>query len=228
MREAKSDRRVSRTRRLLLDALMALIEERGYENITVQDILDLADVGRSTFYAHFRDKDELLLSWVEHLRELFEQQKVEILTSRSTGRKPEANIVLDLFRHTARHHRLYKAVAGRQSGEMILKYLHRYLNGLLVPVFEELTRKRREVPVPAEVAANYLVGTLLSLITWWLDHNMPYSPERMEEMFCTLTRPSIEAALGTPVAGTSEGSAKDESPAGFYRLFIDSLCCIGQ
>jgi AcrR family transcriptional regulator len=226
MGEIKTDRRVSRTRRLMLDALMALIEERGYENITVQDILDRADVGRSTFYAHFRDKDELLLSWFEHLRALFEQQKKALLTSRSSGSTPDANIVLDLFQHTAEHHKLYKAVAGRQSGEMILKYLHRYLNGLLLPVFEELTKRRRDVPVPVEVTANYLVGTLLSMMTWWLDRNMPYSPEKMEAMFRTLTRPSIEAALGTPVAESLEDV--NNTAESFYRLFIDSICCAGR
>jgi len=226
MGEIKTDRRISRTRRLMLDALMALIEERGYENITVQDILDRADVGRSTFYAHFRDKDELLLSWFEHLRSLFEQQQQSLLTARRTGSATEVNIVLDLFRHTAEHHKLYKAVAGRQSGEMILKYLHRYLNGLLLPIFEELTRKRRESPVPVEVTANYLVGTLLSMMTWWLDHNMPYPPEKMEAMFRTLTRPSIEAALGTPVDDSSE--AVNNTAESFYRLFIDPVCCPGR
>ena len=228
MREMKKDRRVSRTRRLMLDALMTLIEEQGYEKITVQDILDRADVGRSTFYAHFRDKDELLISWFEHLRELFELQQQDLLAARRNGSVPEVNMVLDLFRHTAEHHKLYKAVAGRQSGEMILKYLHRYLNGLLLPVFEELSRSRREPPVPVEVTVNFLVSTLLSLMTWWLDRNMPYTPEKMEELFRTLTRPSIEAALGTPPAEVPEAVNKDDAVAGFYRLFIDPVCCAGR
>ncbi len=228
MREMKNDRRVSRTRRLMLDALMALIEERGYEKITVQDILDRADVGRSTFYAHFRDKDELLLSWFEHLRELFELQQQDLLAARRNGSVPGVNMVLDLFRHTAEHHKLYKAVAGRQSGEMILKYLHRYLNGLLLPVFEELSRSRREPPVPVEVTVNFLVSTLFSLMTWWLDRDMPYPAEKMEEMFRTLTRPAIEAALGTPPAEVPEAVNKNDTVGGFYRLFIDSVCCAGR
>ncbi len=208
---------------------MALIVEQGYEKITVQDILDRADVGRSTFYAHYRDKDELLLSSFEHLRTLFEQQQEALLASRRSGSDPDVNIVLELFRHTGQHHRLYRAIAGRQSGEMILKYLHRYLTGLLLPPLGELVRKRKSLPVPVDVTAHYLVSTLLSLMTWWLDNNMPYPAEKMDEMFRTLTMPGVEAAIGSNVekraydamkGGHAEGGAK-----AFYSLFIDSSCC---
>jgi AcrR family transcriptional regulator len=65
--EAITDRRVQRTRRLLHKAFMSLILEKKYESITVQEILDRADVGRSTFYMHFRDKDELLVSGFQYL-----------------------------------------------------------------------------------------------------------------------------------------------------------------
>jgi AcrR family transcriptional regulator len=70
--DKKADRRIQRTRRLLQDALVGLILEKGYEAITVQDILDRANVGRSTFYEHFYDKDDLLLSSFEFLRDDFE------------------------------------------------------------------------------------------------------------------------------------------------------------
>ncbi|NTU97156.1 MAG: TetR/AcrR family transcriptional regulator [Chlorobiaceae bacterium] len=229
MRAKKEDRRINRTRKLILEALMSLIIERGYENVTVQDIIDRADVGRSTFYAHFRDKDELLISWFEHLRTLFEQQQQELLDARKTGKEPGLNIVLDLFRHTGNHHRLYKAVAGRQSGEMILKYLHRYLTGLLLPILEDAVKKRPSLPIPVEVTTHHLVSSLLSLMTWWLDRNMPYPPEKMEGMFRTLVRPSLEAALGKDIvqdAGiTEDGGLKNEEVVGFYSLFADPSCC---
>lgn len=229
MTQKKEDRRINRTRKLMQEALMALIVERGYENITVQDILDKADVGRSTFYAHYRDKDELLLSWFGHLQTLFEQQQDDLLKARRTGNDTEFNIVLELFRYTAQHHRLYKAVAGRQSGEMVLRYLHRYLSGLLTPIMEEVVRKRKTYPVPVEVTVHYLVSSLLSLITWWLDRNMPYPPEKMEEIFRTLTQPGIEAAIGKDMGNETlqvpENRRHDETPTGFYSLFADPSCC---
>jgi len=75
------DRRVRRTRTLLQDALIALILEKGYEAVTVQDIIDRADVGRSTFYAHFLDKQQLLLSRVEELHAFLAQQHAQGVTS---------------------------------------------------------------------------------------------------------------------------------------------------
>ncbi len=71
MKTGQTDRRVQRTQALLQDALLALIEEKGYAAITVQDILDRANLGRSTFYMHYRDKDDLLVSGFEQLKDLF-------------------------------------------------------------------------------------------------------------------------------------------------------------
>ena len=174
MKEKKEDRRIGRTRKLMHEALMALIVEKGYEAVTVQDILDRADVGRSTFYAHYRDKDELLLSGFEHLRTLFEQQQQALLAHKQGGKDPEFNMILELFRHTGQHHKLYKAIVGKQSGEMILKYLHRYLYDLLIVPHTALMKNRKAPPVPVEITTHWLVSSLLSLMTWWLDNNMPY------------------------------------------------------
>ena len=70
MKTKENDRRVQRTRRTLREALIALILEKGYDQVTVQHIIDRADVGRSTFYAHFENKDKLLLSGFENVREM--------------------------------------------------------------------------------------------------------------------------------------------------------------
>lgn len=225
MKEKREDRRIGRTRRLMQEALMALIVEKGYESVTVQDILDRADVGRSTFYAHYRDKDELLLSGFERLRTLFEQQQQSLLAAKQGGIGPEFNMVLELFRHTGRHHTLYKAIAGKQSGEMILKYLHRYLYDMLIVPHTALMKNKKNPPVPVEITTHWIVSSLLSLMVWWLDNNMPYSAEKMDELFRRLTMPGIETALGRKVQKKEydkmarehrEGSAK-----AFYNLFVD-------
>jgi AcrR family transcriptional regulator len=229
MKEKKEDRRINRTRKLMQEALMNLIVEKGYESVTVQDILDRADVGRSTFYAHYRDKDELLLSGFDHLRTLFEQQQQALLAVHQGGKDPGFNFILELFRHTGQHHKLYKAIVGKQSGEMILKYVHRYLYDLLIVPHTALMKNRKAPPVPIEVTTHWLVSSLLSLMTWWLDNNMPYSAEKMDEIFRQLTMPSIEAAFGRKVQKKEvEKIARghqDGSAAAFYNLFVDSECC---
>lgn len=226
--EKKVDRRVSRTRRMMHEALMALIVEKGYESVTVQDILDRADVGRSTFYAHYRDKDELLLSGFEHLRTLFEQQQQSMLASRHGG-GPDFNMILELFRHTGQHHKLYKAIAGKQSGEMILKYLHRYLYEMLIVPHKALMKNKPAPPVPVEITTHWIVSSLLSLTIWWLENNMPYPAEKMDEIFRRLMMPGIEAALGRKVQKREYDkmarAQKDEGAKAFYNLFVDEGCC---
>ncbi len=221
------DRRINRTRKLMQEALMALIVEKGYEAVTVQDILDRADVGRSTFYAHYRSKDQLLLSGFGRLRALFEQQRQSLRAAGAGG--TEFNMILELFRHFGQNHKLYKAIAAGQSGEMILKYLHRYLYDMLIVPHKTLV-KNRKTPVPIEITTHWIVTSLLSLVIWWLDNTMPYPAERMDEIFRQLTRPGIEAAFGRKVQKKEYDkiarAQEDGSAKAFYNLFVDDECCV--
>src|SRR5258707_15719817 len=97
------DRRIRRTRRLLRDGLLALVLEKGYDQITVQDILERADVGRATFYAHFRDKDDLLVSGADDLRESLRQQMSAFVASHGEMPPERFDVTEMLFEHAAKH-----------------------------------------------------------------------------------------------------------------------------
>ena len=98
----KADRRVRRTQKLLHRALMSLVLEKKYDSITIQEILDRADIGRSTFYAHFKSKDELLISGIHELRAALESA---IQSERSRSRPQEAVIAFSLamFQHASEY-----------------------------------------------------------------------------------------------------------------------------
>ena len=87
---------------------------------------------------------------------------------------------------------------------------------------------RRDLAVPVEVTMRYLVSTRLSLMTCWLDRNMPWPPEKMVELFRTLTCPPLEAALASSVAPQAADEAKDGAAADFYALFVNPFCFPGQ
>src|SRR5215218_9787371 len=95
MQEKITDRRIQRTRQLLLDALSALILEKGYEAMTVQDVIDRANIGRSTFYVHFQDKEDLLLKGVETLWSALEQHLREAVPVEENI----WNVSLSMFEH---------------------------------------------------------------------------------------------------------------------------------
>jgi AcrR family transcriptional regulator len=195
MEKRMEDRRIQRTRKLLQDALLSLILEKGYDAVTIQDVLDRANVGRSTFYAHFQDKESLFLSEFEALRALFEDH----LSGQSMAEADTWQLSLEMFRHAQSQHELYSALAGKQGGSIVLAHLQKYLNLLLVAHLKPHLASQKDPTVPLEILAHYLVSSFLSLLVWWLDHEMPYSAERMNEMFRQLTQPGVEKIIGNQV-----------------------------
>ncbi len=192
---AREDRRVRRTRVLLQEALLDLMIEKGYEAVTVQDIIDRANVGRSTFYAHYADKRQLFLSRLRELEVfLSEQQRAaaagsDVLTERIFGYS------LAMFEHAADHQRVWTSIVGKQGGAIVLNELRRILQKVVSDEIATLLPRGARPLVPAAVVSQYTVSSLLGLLTWWLDEGMPCSAEEMDRMFRTLTAPGIIAAL---------------------------------
>jgi AcrR family transcriptional regulator len=185
------DRRIQRTRQLLQDALIALILEKGFEAVTVQDIIDHANVGRSTFYAHFQDKDDLFLSGFENLRAQFEQH----MLGQSLAEQDPWELSLVMFRHAQEYQRVYKALVGEKGGHSMLTHVQKYLIALIHEHLKSQFPEGKKGQIPPEILTLYIVNTLTALLTWWLDHNMPYPPEQINDMFRQLTQPSLEAIL---------------------------------
>ena len=193
MTKRNVDRRVQRTRQLLRDALIALILEKGYDKITVQNIIDRANLGRSTFYAHYLDKEDLLESGLEKLRKELGQH----LAGEDAVEGSEWLLLpsLALFRHTGEYHHLYKAMIGGKGIDVVVKTIHDALIAHAQTHLEQLVAKGEQPSVPPLVIVTYLVGALQALLTWWLDNDMPYPPEQMDEMFRQLTKPGVAAVF---------------------------------
>jgi AcrR family transcriptional regulator len=186
------DRRVRRTRRILGDALVALILEKSYERITVQEILDRSDVGRSTFYAHYRDKEALLLAGFDDLAEELRRE----LTAGTLGEPlDQISPVVAMFEHAHRNRRVYEAMCGRQGGAVVQRHLHRLLGGLLRDHLRpHLGAAGSDLPV--DVVAEFATSAALGLLTWWVNHDYPHSPTRLAEMYQRLAAPGLLTALG--------------------------------
>jgi AcrR family transcriptional regulator len=128
------DRRVQKTRKLLQDALIELVGEKGYESITIQEILDKANVGRSTFYAHFQDKDQLLHSILDRLDELFDQHEKLVLDAMKTvGHADHMELplglspTLSLFHFVGQNHRFFKAMLGNRGYGIFARPVYDYV-----------------------------------------------------------------------------------------------------
>ena len=197
MKKVRTDRRIERTKQLLHEALLSLIPEKGYEAITVQDILDRANLGRSTFYSHYQNKDALLRTGFNHLQAMLEERHRSLAAaSQETGTDKDFNLTLELFWHAQENHLLYKAIVGKQSGQIIMKAAHSSLSGLIRNHLASHLKTEMKTAVPVEVAVHWIASSFLTLITWWLDNNLPCSAEEMDRIFRTVTLPGIEAGLG--------------------------------
>jgi len=193
----RRDRRVRRTRQSLHDALRSLSLQKGYDHVTVQDVIDRANVGRATFYAHFRDKDDLLISGLGEMREFLRRHLATLTQAREVRSGAGGGFASVLFDHAAGHRGEYRALAGSRRGGTILKFAHNEVTSLIREYLDEAATRRGVKPVvPAEVTARYVASALLALLTWWLDDDVPYTAEQMGNMFERLTGPVVAAASG--------------------------------
>lgn len=176
------DRRVERTRNMLFDALLGLMIEKGYEAITVQDIIDRANVGRSTFYSHFLDKEDLLVGNIVQLRESLKKQMVMRSMEEEHG-KYRIGFSLAMLQHVQNHQRLYTAIAGKQSGARVMHHMQRMLSDLVTDEITTYLSKSGPLRIPHDVAAEFVANTFMTLFTWWMDQKMPCSAEEIDRMF---------------------------------------------
>jgi len=191
MRNTKADRRSERTRQLLNGALIELMLERHYDEITVQDIIDRANIGRSTFYAHFLDKEDLLMSGFTRALDMLNGHAQHP----DAGEDQALPSLARFFEHVQEHHRLYKALVHGGGIDRLSKKSHQHMRRTIEQHLAELLPAGQAPPAPLPPVADYIAGAVLSMLTWWLENEMPYTPEQMDALFQQLVRPGVEATL---------------------------------
>ena len=179
----KDDRRSQRTRQALGDAFVELMMEKGYEAVSIKDVIDRANVGRSTFYAHYADKNELFLSQMERVVQMLGQHAPQAV-SEGNPFFPS----LGLFQHVQQQWKLYKILSWESGINLLTRHLQKSISD---QIEQRLLAGGQVFETPIPIIANFLSGSFLSLLKWWLDNKMMYSPEQMDEIFCKLTLPGI-------------------------------------
>jgi len=171
------DRRSRRTRQTLHETLMQLVVERGYDAISVSDIVGAANVGRSTFYAHFTDKDDLLRDLADTLRGVLVSEHALVAAAAEAPDGRVLGFSRFMTRHMQEQHQLYQALMQGRAGPIILGNIRHALCDIV----------RKELPADAgpnrELTVQFLVGAYLSVLTWWLNRGATEAPEQIEAAF---------------------------------------------
>ncbi|MPZ30243.1 MAG: TetR family transcriptional regulator [Rhodospirillales bacterium] len=186
------DRRIQKTQRFLHEALASLIREKAYDSISVKEILDRANVGRSTFYLHFRNKDELLVSSIhDMLRPL-----------QSRGPPPSARrheriiwFSLPVFEHVHQHRRSGAARMGTRGWVVIHEHLRKVLVELIADDVKRDFQGRRKSAsqMSPNLLVQYVASTFILVLNWWVESRSPLPAKEVNDLFRALILPTLAA-----------------------------------
>jgi AcrR family transcriptional regulator len=189
------DRRIQKTEALLRGALAELIRERPYEDIVVKEILGRANVGRSTFYTHFRDKDDLLLSCIHDML-----RSGQPAGKGRTPAKPHEDILwfsLPILDHIERHRRTSQASMGPQGRRTMHEHLQHAICDLIEDAVSSALHRSSRTPGPAspELLVRWIASTFVLVLNWWVESDNPLPACEADSLFRGLVEPWLVAAL---------------------------------
>ncbi|MBC3803986.1 TetR family transcriptional regulator [Acetobacterium fimetarium] len=187
----KTDRRREKTRASIYEALSGLLEEKKFANITVQEIIDRANVGRSTFYTHFETKDVLLDSMIE---EIFESLNLNLTVHMNEAGHQNMLPVEELLTHIQENLKPIRGILKDESGERLAYRLKNCWNDKLKDDFLKQV-SGKDLKVPVDFLINHITSSLVEMITWWLDSGMQYPPSKMAEYWKLLMKPAMFSVI---------------------------------
>jgi AcrR family transcriptional regulator len=184
------DRRARRTKQLLFGALMELIVEKGYESISITNITERADVARGTFYLHYKDKDELLLSSFDKVAEDILENVKRYSKQDFLSGVPQPTLVL--FEYIYHDPTLFRVILNGQGGTLMLQRFRAFA----AETAHQVLQNMNTIPaVPPNILADFLAGAMLSVLGGWLEDEMKTPPKEMAAIFYKLMRPIMFSVL---------------------------------
>lgn len=186
------DRRQKKTRAAIFSAFRVLLAEKPYQKITVQEIIDTANVGRTTFYAHFETKDDLLRALCEELFGHIIGSAMDCTHTHglySHGSAPES-VFCHLLQHLRENDNHILALLSSQSSELFLGDFKRSLNELVRTQVVE-PRVPADAPVPRDFLVNHISGSFVEMVLWWIHGRMKQSPEELDQYFRAVIEPIL-------------------------------------
>ena len=178
----KDDRRIQRTRKLLRESMLQLILERGYDDISIQDVTDKANLGRATFYLHYREKDDLLADVMKLQFEEFVAVAPPIISPKTKTVDPKR--IQQLFDFAESRYDLFRIMMIGKGSMVASRYLQQAIRDGYKRDIDRMQEQYGIVPnISRDFIENYYAGALISIIFWWLDNDMPFTSAEMAEMY---------------------------------------------
>lgn len=186
------DRRQQKTRAAIFLAFTSLLSKKAYSKITVQEIIDTANVGRTTFYAHFETKDDLLKELCEELFDHIISSAMDCTHTHglySNGDAPES-VFCHLLQHLQENDKNIVALLSCESSEIFLRYFKDSLNALVRQQFVNQNRKTN-IDIPQSFLINHISGSFVEMVLWWIKGHMKQSPVELDLYFRAVIEPIL-------------------------------------
>jgi AcrR family transcriptional regulator len=199
-KDKQMDPRVRRTHQLLRNALIELIQEKGYNDITVKDITERATLNRATFYLHYQDKEDLLAQGFDEVwQELTRQNPLPVAPDGTLALEGTRTTVCSDFEHLNENARFYRVMLGKQGVPEFTRLMQDH-------VYESTAARLRSVlgglpiqPVPIEIVLRFIASAYVGIMAWWLENDRPYTPQEMADFIVSLYRVSPFQAMGLEI-----------------------------
>ncbi len=186
------DRRQQKTRAAIFTAFSALLAEKNYSKITVQDIIDAANVGRTTFYAHFETKDDLLKALCEELFGHIISSAADCTHTHGlySDRNAPESVFCHLLQHLQEDENNILELLSCESSEVFLRYFKDSLNELIQNQFVNQNRKNN-MDIPQNFLVNHISGSFVEMVLWWIKGRMKQPPEELDRYFRAVIEPIL-------------------------------------
>lgn len=191
------DRRTTRTRLALRQALRELVKEKSYATITIEEITERANVGRTTFYLHYRDKEDLFLEDFE--KKLSERvENVPMRPLRRWLSSNEDNIVRAIFEIVLENADLFQAITKEQTNQVYNRFRDMHIRAVtkLIQDSPIIQMRAKTIEIPIEFILNYYSGVLWACIVWWVEQGFNPGIDEMTDYFLRMFNPGVIHALG--------------------------------
>lgn len=185
------DRRQQKTRDAIFDAFGMLLTEKSFSKITVQEIIDAANVGRTTFYAHFPTKDDLLRDMCAEIFDhvFSDAPRAENTHDFSVNGRDTTTAVTHVLYHLRDSRKNILGILSSESGDLLLTFFRQYLNKSLA--MRMLDGVRPADSVPMDFLVNHISGSFISMVQWWVENGLRETPEEMARYFMSVTDPIL-------------------------------------
>ena len=186
------DRRQQKTRAAIFTAFSTLLAKKSYSRITVQEIIDTANVGRTTFYAHFETKDDLLKALCENLFGHIISSAVDCTHTHGlySDRSAPESVFCHLLQHLQENENNILGLLSCESSELFLRYFKDSLNRLIRDQFVNQNRKTNR-DIPQDFLINHISGSFVEMVLWWIGNRMKQTPEELDRYFRAVIEPVL-------------------------------------